>query len=190
MCNLPTESNAYHIRFLPLALSEKITFVAAKVPEMTLVGTGWFACSFLNQLPRLGRWICCSYWGSLVDTHSWSWKVEAEPFLNHKDWEWEEFYYQKRQYMLGIVWSGGFDPLRWFLPVWFPTKHLSCWHGPAAILLLDIEGHAERILPAQTWSGRWGRQALCPNSPPIIELRNHFQPSMLNINFWPLIENW
>lgn len=49
-----TESNAFHIHFLPLTLSGKTTSllhteVPAKIPELTLTGTGWFTGLFLNQ---------------------------------------------------------------------------------------------------------------------------------------------
>lgn len=86
-----TESNACNIHFLPLALSGKTTSlfhteVPAKVPELTIIGTGWFTCSFLNQSPSPGRSVSYSSWASLVDTHSWSQRVEVGPFLEPKDW--------------------------------------------------------------------------------------------------------
>ena len=91
MWGCATESNACNIHFLPLALSGKTTSlfhteIPAKVPELTLIGTGWFTCSFLNQSPCPGKSVSCSSWANLVNTHSWTWRVEVGPFLDPKDW--------------------------------------------------------------------------------------------------------
>lgn len=160
-----TESNAYHIHFFPVALSGKTTSVfrtevTAEVPELPFTGTGWFTCSFLNQSPWPGRWVWCSYRARVVDTcpgaGRWRWG-SSWTTVTERD---GEFYYRKGQWTLGrsrqwlsTVISFGqvglrgppwgdpclpADALRWFLPVWFPVKYLSCWYGPPAILLLDI----------------------------------------------------
>lgn len=184
------KSNACNTHCLPWALSGKVhsvlhSQVPAKVPERTLIGTGWFPCSFLNQSPCPGRGVWCSSWASLVDTQPWSWRVEVD----HRDWEWGGVFLAERAVdalevktitvRCDVVWPGGFEGpiggnpwlsahlLRWFLPVWFPIKYLSCWHGPPAILLLDI-GRACRawlINSDLTWKAG---QALCPRSPPTV----------------------
>lgn len=101
-----TESNAYHSHFFPLALGGKTTSVfrtevTAKVPELSVIGTGWFTCSFLNQShgqeDGAGVLTGHAWWAPCPGAGRWRWGSSCTTMTESDG----EFYSQKGQWMLG-----------------------------------------------------------------------------------------